>query len=254
MDIFSQETWAEYDPKGLIALRLEQVLKIIPPEVETILDAGCGNGVITNALHPKYRVTGLDLSPAALEHVRTPKMTASVTAIPFPDRSFDLVMCNEVLEHLNDEELAQAVSELKRCASGHMLLSVPNREQLNTELVRCANCGLVFHAYGHQQSFSLDRLDALIGWPRIWSNTLGPSRRYFSPALLKFRQQRLLQWFKPNTPLSCPACQSREFLVRRNLLTKAVNALGRLGRLSRQYWLMAMYAAPSSRNKGSEGV
>jgi len=52
MDIFAAETWAAYDPEGLITLRLEQVLKTIPAGVESILDAGCGNGVITNALHP----------------------------------------------------------------------------------------------------------------------------------------------------------------------------------------------------------
>lgn len=250
MDIFAAETWAAYDPEGLIALRLEQVLKTIPAGVESILDAGCGNGVITNALHPGYRVTGLDLSPAALEYVQAPKVTASVTAIPFPDRSFDLVMCNEVLEHLNDADLAQALSDLKRCASGYLLLSVPNREQLNAELVRCANCGQIFHAYGHLQSFNLARLDAITGWQRLWSKELGPAHRNFSPALLKFRQQRLRQWFKPDVPLACPACQGRDFLVRRNLLTKAVNALGRLGRAARPYWLMAMYAAPEGPDPG----
>ena len=88
----------------------------------------------------------------------------------------------------------------------------------------------------------------------IWSNTLGPSHRDYSPALLRFRQERLRQWFKPDAPLSCPACHSREFLVRRNLLTKAVHALGRLGRASRQYWLMALYKVPSSQDKGSAGV
>lgn len=250
MDIFAPETWAAYDPGGLIALRLEQVLKIIPAGVESILDAGCGNGVITNALHLRYRVTGLDLSPAALEYVQAPKVTASVTAIPFPDRSFDLVMCNEVLEHLSDADLAQALSELKRCASGYLLLSVPNREQLNAELVRCANCGQVFHAYGHLQGFDLARLDALTGWQRLWSTELGPVHRTFSPALLKFRQQRLHQWFKLDAPLACPACHSREFLVQRNILTKIVNVMGRLGRSARPYWLLAMYAVPSGPDPG----
>ncbi len=250
MDILSPETWAAYDPHGLIALRLEQVRKIIPADVSSILDAGCGNGVITNALHPSYQVTGLDLSPAALEYVRAPKVNASVTAIPFPDRSFDLVMCNEVLEHLNAADLAQAVSELQRCTGKYLLLSVPNQEQLSAELVRCASCGHVFPAYGHLQSFSLARLDTITGWQRLWSTELGPAHRNFSPTLLKFRQQRLRQWFKPDVPLDCPACHGRDFLLRRNLITKAVNALGRLGRAARPYWLMAMYAAPDGPDPG----
>ncbi|MDD4223189.1 MAG: class I SAM-dependent methyltransferase [Candidatus Cloacimonetes bacterium] len=252
MDIFAPETWAAYDPDGLIALRLEQINRILPPGVKTILDAGCGNGVITNALHERYDVTGLDLSPAALEYVKAPKVIASVTAIPFPDASFDLVMCNEVLEHLSGADLAQAVTELKRCSARYLLVSVPNREQLETELVRCQDCGHIFHAYGHLQSFDLSRLDFLLGWQRIWDQTLGPRSRDFSPALLSFRQKVLQQWFKPDLPLACPNCQSREFMLRKNLLTKAVNALGRLGRKPRPYWLMAMYKAPSNRASGSD--
>lgn len=246
MDIFSPQTWNGYDSGGLIEQRLELIRKIIPSDVSSILDAGCGNGVITNALHPNYDVTGLDLSDAALEYVQAPKVKASVTSIPFPDKAFDLVMCNEVLEHLDDNDLSKAISELSRCAARYCLISVPNQEQLAAGLIKCRGCGNEFHVYGHLQSFSLSRLDSLLGWKRIWSQSTGPAMRTYSPALLKFRQCSLKQWFNPDVPISCPACGSGEFWTRRSLLTKAVNAVGRIGRASRPYWLMVLYEAPAN--------
>ena len=247
MDLFAKQTWENYDAAGLSRERLKTIEQLIPPGMQTVLDAGCGNGAITNALAQRYQVTGLDFSPAALEHVQTAKILASVTSIPCADHSFDLVMCNEVLEHLTDSELIQAIAELNRCAKTYLLLSVPNSEQLASGLVRCANCGYVFHAYGHLQSFDLARLDALTSLRRTDFRVLGPRQRSFHPALLRFRQHQLGQWFKPDFALSCPHCGGSEFLAKKSILTKTVNACGRLGRPSRPYWLMELYAVSENR-------
>jgi ubiquinone/menaquinone biosynthesis C-methylase UbiE len=47
----------------------------------------------------------------------------SVLALPFADRSFDAVLCMEVLEHL--QHPADAVRELARVARDVVVLSVP---------------------------------------------------------------------------------------------------------------------------------
>jgi len=50
---------------------------------------------------------------------------ADLTALPFPDASFGLIICNHVLEHIKDE--AQALSELRRILrkGGMAVLQVP---------------------------------------------------------------------------------------------------------------------------------
>jgi ubiquinone/menaquinone biosynthesis C-methylase UbiE len=48
----------------------------------------------------------------------------SIYDIPFKDRSFDLVICNEVLEHVDDP--GKALSELERVTKKYCLISVPH--------------------------------------------------------------------------------------------------------------------------------
>ena len=48
---------------------------------------------------------------------------ADIVDLPFPDRSFDLVLAIEVLEHVTDP--ASALAELARIATGSLVLSVP---------------------------------------------------------------------------------------------------------------------------------
>ncbi|HRR98250.1 MAG TPA: class I SAM-dependent methyltransferase, partial [Candidatus Syntrophosphaera sp.] len=111
MDYYSEHTWKHYDSEGRSLERLACIKKMIPEDVKTILDAGCGNGIITNELARDYEVTALDPSAIALQYVQCAKICASIDAIPFPDNSFDLVCSNEVLEHLDDITLQKGIQE-----------------------------------------------------------------------------------------------------------------------------------------------
>jgi ubiquinone/menaquinone biosynthesis C-methylase UbiE len=81
---------------------------VIPfPADRAILDAGCGTGGMMSWL-ARYagngRVAGIDLSPAALGFCRLAGhrnvAQASVTSLPFPDSTFDLVTSFDVLVQL----------------------------------------------------------------------------------------------------------------------------------------------------------
>ncbi|PKN78073.1 MAG: SAM-dependent methyltransferase [Candidatus Cloacimonetes bacterium HGW-Cloacimonetes-1] len=186
-----------------------------------------------------YEVLGVDISETALSYVNTPKLRASATEIPLPDRSFDLVLSSEMLEHLTSSELALAISELKRLSKRYIIVSVPNQEQLEKLLVKCAVCHQTYHAYGHLHSFTADKLAAMFPeFKVIKTLQFGPSEPLYHRTLLRLRQRIAGQYFHPETPTNCPHCHSMEFVRRSNLLSKACNYLNPPH--SRAYWLMML--------------
>src|SRR5262245_23559719 len=69
------------------------------PEVR-ILDAGCGTGGMMETLRKQnasWHVSGVDYSAEALEHTRKRGFTeitqGSVDALPYPDATFDFIVC-----------------------------------------------------------------------------------------------------------------------------------------------------------------
>jgi 2-polyprenyl-3-methyl-5-hydroxy-6-metoxy-1,4-benzoquinol methylase len=99
---------------------------------DTLLDVGCGEGFSSEVLRQgagRGAFYALDVSVPALRIARTrvPDATwvgGSALNLPFADRSFDTVVCLEVLEHLHDPD--RALLELARIARTSLVLSVPN--------------------------------------------------------------------------------------------------------------------------------
>ncbi len=99
---------------------------------DTLLDIGCGEGALLSHLHACLggkTVLGVDLDMHELRMAKANVPFATVVrgtvyAIPFADRSADLVLCSEVLEHLAMPTVA--LSELCRVAKSYCVLTVPN--------------------------------------------------------------------------------------------------------------------------------
>lgn len=99
---------------------------------QTFLDAGCGEGFVSNILierFPGLEMSALDFNPSsvALAKERNPTADCRVSSIyevPWEDNSFDAVGCFEVMEHLY--EPTDALRELARVSRGHLVLSVPH--------------------------------------------------------------------------------------------------------------------------------
>ncbi len=145
--------------------KTEGIKKLIPSEVHTILDVGCGDGAITNELVKLCNTTALDISIEAL-HFLSPEVKAligSADTLPFNDEYFDLVFSSEMIEHLPFETMKGAVQELKRVSGKYILLSVPNNEQLRKRFIKCISCGYEYHIYCHFNSFNLKALKKLFG-------------------------------------------------------------------------------------------
>ena len=121
-------------------LRILQLLKQITDENShmffgkniTLLDAGCGEGVVTEQIKqyfPKWNITGVDGAEEAVlfarKHVKGIDFkVGNLYALDFLDRAFDIVVCSEVLEHLDEPE--RALKELKRVSRTALLLTVPH--------------------------------------------------------------------------------------------------------------------------------
>jgi SAM-dependent methyltransferase len=88
---------------------------------DSILDVGCGKAFLlyefTQAV-PGVKVRGIDISRYGIENakpeVRPFLEMASATALPFPDRSFDLVISITTLHNLYCFELEEALREIER--------------------------------------------------------------------------------------------------------------------------------------------
>jgi len=101
--------------------------------VDRLLDSGCGEGFVLDHLRQEgygAHFTGSDLRLEAIQWGQAnliedlDGLVADIHHLPFPDNSFPLVMCLEVLEHIPDS--AVGLRELARVSSQYLLLSVPH--------------------------------------------------------------------------------------------------------------------------------
>ncbi|MFN7773297.1 MAG: class I SAM-dependent methyltransferase [Planctomycetota bacterium] len=101
-----------------------------------VVDIACGTGYGSELLAAAGKaasVTGIDICPEAIHYARSKHCQAnmgylvgSVTAIPLPDESSDVVVSFETIEHV--EEDGQAVAEYTRVLrpGGLLICSTPN--------------------------------------------------------------------------------------------------------------------------------
>ena len=101
-------------------------------EIRNILDVGCGEGFSLSLIQKsgiKAKLSGVDASKEslALGKKEFPHLDLSygdIYALKAKDASYDLVLCTEVLEHLENPE--KALRELRRVSRTYAIISVPH--------------------------------------------------------------------------------------------------------------------------------
>ena len=97
------------------AWRRSTISALALPAGSLLLDVACGTGDLSRlALHKGYRVIGADLSAGMLaaNSTGTPLLQADCSWLPFPDGTFDGLVCGYALRNLTD--LAGALAETAR--------------------------------------------------------------------------------------------------------------------------------------------
>lgn len=122
--------------------RFKAALKLVEPDpAAEVLDIGSADGtfseVLFNKISPK-RLVGIDVLQSSVDYAnrrfaKNKRMTFKVAdahKLPFRDKSFTVVFCLEVLEHVFDP--AKVIREIKRVlkSGGYVVALVPSENLL----------------------------------------------------------------------------------------------------------------------------
>lgn len=119
------------------------ILKInIGTSPKFILDIGCGNGLFSIELalrNQKSKIVGIDINESAIEQANVIKgrlnlnnvefrtLDVSERKLPFEDKTFDMILLIDVIEHIKPDILRYVLKEASRVLikNGVMIISVP---------------------------------------------------------------------------------------------------------------------------------
>lgn len=139
-----------------------------------IMDYGCGPGFLEDYLLKRgARVTAADYSPATVKSanerfVGRPGWDGAIEIvdgeIDVPDAAIDIVTCIETIEHMFEADRKKMFSEFWRVlkASGHLMVTTPNEEDLRGHSVLCPQCNQLFHSMQHMCSWTANSLTAAL--------------------------------------------------------------------------------------------
>jgi hypothetical protein len=242
--------WKEYGGTPDYIERINIIHLLLPSGSNSLLDVGCGNGEMVNSLsvgHVDIKFMGMDPYLQALKFVNVPAIQSKLPQIPFGNKTFDILLCLQVLEHLEDKNYFLAIRELQRVARKYIIIGVPYKENLQTFQVLCSKCGQTSHAYGHVRVFSELDLTNLIPEFELKKTILAgvkQRRRSFLGMQIEHAFAHLYQ-----TPMdfTCPYCHSRSPAISDRPLiaqwgARFVNKMFTLFSPIMPYWIIGFYS------------
>jgi ubiquinone/menaquinone biosynthesis C-methylase UbiE len=109
---------------------LDFILDRIDSGAQSLIDVGCGNGLLLREIHqrhPHLKLAGIDIkekvqdaAQRCFEFVR-----GDIEKLPFADKSFDVVTCSHVIEHLLHPE--KCLAEFLRVAKKQLFIVTPKQ-------------------------------------------------------------------------------------------------------------------------------
>jgi len=112
----------DYDTKERFCSYWHQIQEILLLKPSEVLEIGVGNGFVSKYLKER----GINIVTLDIDKRLKPNTAGSILNIPFQDKSFQVVACYELLEHLPYKYVAKALSEIARVSKQHVILSMPD--------------------------------------------------------------------------------------------------------------------------------
>jgi len=143
-EILKKERWSPEKKTGkgyfqdgdnlILDKRLKETLRLAKKTgpATMYLDIGCRDGFLTDLISKetgipkKFGIDMVDLDEAEKKGIKCVLFDLEQkTCLPFKDGIFDLISCNEVLEHVRDTEFLMEEIYRLLAGGGHLVLSVP---------------------------------------------------------------------------------------------------------------------------------
>lgn len=197
--------------------KIQKLISVIPSDVQTILDVGCGDGTISIGLNEKFNVFASDRSINALKQFNISRVCSSADSVSIKPNSVDLVFSSEMIEHLPDEIFYNSISEFKRISKKYIFLTFPNNENIDKLKTQCTECKYTFNKSYHLRTLNSEIIQNLfpeysiitqfkIGKKvRHYNKVLSYIKHNFSPATAWIPKY----WMKENESIRktmCPQC------------------------------------------------
>lgn len=108
-----------------------EMIPALPQNYTRVLEIGCGEGRFRVNLEQSHEYWGLEPAPAAakiaqsaLDRVLVGTYMESIEELP--EKYFDLIICNDVIEHMTDHDFFFHSIQSKLSADGALVASIPN--------------------------------------------------------------------------------------------------------------------------------
>lgn len=124
--------------KSVTISLISRISSELSRRVFTVLDLGCGSGFITREIKRRYpgaQIDGLDSSVSAIRSAVAQGegidyVVADAYSPPYADNFYDVVICNNIWEHVPDPlRLLEAIKRITK-PGGFVLISTPSRYRL----------------------------------------------------------------------------------------------------------------------------
>lgn len=133
---------------------------------QKLLDMGCGEGHFTEKIKqafPSYEVHGLDYSLSAIVYANSnfkniDFVVANAYSPPFKDEYFDIVVCNNIWEHVPDPlNLLISISRVLK-TDGLLIISTPSRYRLRNLIRACLGKKIKFMSGLHVTEYTVGQV------------------------------------------------------------------------------------------------
>jgi hypothetical protein len=164
--------------------RIQDLFGLMPARGASALDIGARDGYLSTRLADRFdRVVALDLVQPQIDDPRVECAQGDASRLQFPDDSFDLVLCAEVLEHIPSARLPRVCAEIARVTAVTAIIGVPYRQDLRVGRSTCLSCGLPNPPWGHVNSFDESRIAQLFSGMTLAKMTYVGSTRDITNAI-----------------------------------------------------------------------